>query len=285
MKEAYLYDKLEDKKVRCKVCSHRCVILPEKTGICQVRKNIDGTLYSLVYEKVAGVAIDPMEKKPLYHFFPNTSILSIGTVGCNFKCDFCQNYHLSFATNIYGDNIKIEKLVNLALEYDCIGIAYTYNEPTIFLEMVYDTAKLANKKGLRNVLVTNGFMTSEAIEFLHPLINAANIDLKSFDDDFYKKICKGKLNPVLDNIKLMHKKRIHIEITTLIIPDENDDDENLKKIANFIAKIDKNIVWHISRFFPCFKMADKNITPIETLNKAKKIGEMAGLKYVYIGNV
>jgi pyruvate formate lyase activating enzyme len=285
MKEAYLYEKLDNNKVRCFACSHRCLILDDKRGICRVRENREGILYSLVYEKVLGLAIDPIEKKPLYNFYPKSKILSFGTVGCNFKCDFCQNFHMSCFKEIIGEDISIKEIIANAKKYNCIGIAYTYNEPTIFAEMVYDCAKLAKEKGLKNVIVTNGYMSKEWLDLIGPYIDAVNIDLKSFRNEFYKKVCKSSLQPVLDNIKKMYEMGIHLEITTLIIPGENDSKEELDKIVNFIAGIDINIPWHISRFFPTHLMSDSPRTPRETLEMAKNIGKSAGLKYVYLGNV
>ena len=288
MKECILYKKEKDKRVKCSACAHRCLISEEKTGICGVRKNIDGKLYLLVYGKVISKNVDPIEKKPLYHFLPKTFAYSIGTVGCNFRCSFCQNYDISqfkeFFKEIPGEEITPKQIVENALKTKCKSIAYTYNEPAIFIEFVKDTAFLAKNKNLKNILVTNGYMTPESLNLVGDYIDAMNIDLKSFSNDFYLKKCGAKLKPVLDTIKLAHKKGIHIEITTLIIPKENDSEKELEKIAKFISKIDKNIVWHISRFFPMYKMQDKEITPLKTLEKAHKIGKKY-LNNVYIGNV
>ncbi len=287
-KECTLYKKLKDKNVRCSACSHRCLISPNNTGICGVRKNIDGKLYLLVYGKVMAKQIDPIEKKPLYHFLPGTYAYSIGTVGCNFRCSFCQNYNISqfkeFYGKILGEEISPEQIVDEAIKNKCKSIAYTYNEPTIFIEFAHDTAKLAKQKNLKNILVTNGYMTKECLNYISPYIDAMNIDLKSFNDEFYIKICKARLQPVLETIKRAYKKKIHIEITTLIIPGENDSKQELEKIAKFIASVNKNIPWHISRFFPAYKMLNKPITPIKTLEQAEEIGKKY-LKYVYVGNV
>ncbi len=287
-KQCTLYKKLKDKKVQCSACSHRCLISPNNTGICGVRKNIDGKLHLLVYGKVMAKHIDPIEKKPLYHFLPGTYAYSIGTVGCNFRCSFCQNYDISqfkeFYGKVLGEEITPEQVVDEAIKNKCKNIAYTYNEPTIFMEFAHDTAKLAKQKAMKNILVTNGYMTTECLDYIAPYIDAMNIDLKSFKDEFYRRICKARLQPVLDTIKLAHKKAIHIEITTLVIPGENDSKEELEQIAKFIASVDKNIPWHISRFFPAYKMLNKPITPIDTLKKAEKIGKKY-LKYVYIGNI
>jgi pyruvate formate lyase activating enzyme len=284
MHECVLYKKLPDKKVQCIACNHRCSIRNGKKGICGVRENIKGKLYLLVYGLVVSENVDLIEKKPLYHFLPKTKTYSIGTVGCNFKCDFCQNYEISQLKQIVGKEIIPENVVERAVKTGCKSISYTYNEPTIFAEFVKDTAVLARKAGLKNILVTNGYMTKECLEFLGKDIDAMNIDLKSFNDKFYNRVCKAKLKPVLETIKLAHKKGIHIEITTLIVPGENDSPKELEKIAKFISKIDKNIPWHISRFFPMYQMKDKEKTSLGTLKKAEIIGKKY-LNNVYLGNV
>ena len=287
MHECVLYKKLEDKKVQCLACAHKCLISDDKTGICGVRKNSNGKLYLLVYGKVAAKHVDPIEKKPLYHFLPGTYAYSIGTVGCNFRCLWCQNFDISQASKqekIFGQSITPEKIVEEALKTGCKSIAYTYNEPAIFMEFVCDVAKLAKKKGLKNVLVTNGYFSKESFDYISDLIDAMNIDFKSFSDENYKEYCGGKLKPVLDTIKRAHEKKIHLELTTLIVPGVNDSERELEKIAKFIAGIDKNIPWHISRFFPMYKMLDKPVTSISTLEKAYKIGKKY-LKNVYMGNV
>jgi pyruvate formate lyase activating enzyme len=284
MHECVLYKKLENNKVQCIACNHKCIILEGKRGICGVRENLYGKLNLLVYGLIISEHVDPIEKKPLYHFLPNTRAYSIGTVGCNFKCDFCQNYDISQLKDIVGRETTPEQVVERAIKTGCKSIAYTYNEPTIFGEFVKDTAVLAKKKGLKNVLVTNGYMTKEFMEYLGKDIDGMNIDLKSFKEDFYKRICKAKLKPVLDTIKLAHERGIHLEITTLIVPGENDDVKELESIATFISKIDKNIPWHISRFFPMYRMNSKEKTSIDILKKAEAIGKKY-LKYVYLGNV
>ncbi len=288
MKQCALYKKLKDNKVQCLACNHKCLISQGKTGICGVRKNIKGKLYLLVYGKVVAKHIDPIEKKPLYHFLPETNAYSIGTVGCNFKCKFCQNYDISqfreYYKKVIGEEITPEQIVNDTLKNKCKSISYTYTEPTIFIEFVHDTAKLAKQKALKNILVTNGFMTKKCLDYISPYIDAMNIDLKSFKDKFYTEICSARLKPVLETIKLAYKKKIWIEITTLIIPGENDSKEELEQIAKFIASIDKNIPWHISRFFPTYKMLNKQPTSFESLKKAYEIGKKH-LNYVYIGNI
>ena len=284
MKECELYKKRVDEKVNCTACAHRCLIEKGKTGICGVRKNIDGKLYLTIYGKIIAKNIDPIEKKPLYHFLPGTKSFSIGTIGCNFRCGFCQNYDISQLRKIFGEKIKPEQIVKEAIKKKCKSISYTYNEPTIFIEFVKDTAKLAKKEGLKNILVTNGYQTKECLNFIAPYIDAMNIDLKSFSNKFYLKNCKAKLSPVLETIKNAYKKRIWIEITTLLIPKENDSKDEIEKIAKFIASIGKDIPWHISRFFPMYKMADKTPTQIQKLKEAEKIGKKY-LNYVYLGNV
>jgi pyruvate formate lyase activating enzyme len=287
MKECELY-KTEKGKVRCLACSHKCLIIDDKAGICGVRKNIGNRLYLLVYGKVASMNIDPIEKKPLYHFLPHTKTFSIGTVGCNFKCDFCQNFEISQAPKqgrIFGEEIKPEKIVEKAIQSGCKSIAYTYNEPAIFIEFVKDIAKIAKKKELKNILVTNGYFSKESFDYISAYIDAMNIDFKAFSEKFYLKYCGGRLKPVLETIKRAHDKGIHIELTTLVIPGLNDSDRELRQIAKFIASVDKDIPWHISRFFPMYKMLNKSITPISTLERAEEIGKKAGLKFVHFGNV
>ncbi|MBD3247191.1 AmmeMemoRadiSam system radical SAM enzyme [Candidatus Pacearchaeota archaeon] len=293
MKECKLYEKQKgkDKKTRCFACEHKCIISEGKTGICAVRKNVDGKLYLTVYGRVISKNVDPIEKKPLYHFLPGTKAYSIGTFGCNFRCGFCQNYDISqaqesedYMEGVFGEKITPKQIVKEAIDNKCKTIAYTYNEPTIFIEFVKDVAVLAKKKGLKNILVTNGFMTKKCMDFIAPHLDAMNIDLKAFTDDFYKENCKARLKPVLDNIKRAHKKGIHIEITTLLIPGKNDSKKEIEKIAKFIASVNENIPWHISRFFPMYKMLKEKVTKIEKLEQAEKIGKKY-LKHVHLGNV
>lgn len=282
MRECDLYKK-EKNGVRCLACAHKCFIGKGGVGICGVRKNINNKLYLLVYGKVVSMNVDPIEKKPLYKYLPGSKAFSIGTIGCNFKCDFCQNFEISQRKEIIGEEISCEQLVDNAIKTGCKSIAYTYNEPAIFIEFVKDIAKLSKKKGLKNILVTNGYLSKESFDYISDYIDAMNIDLKG-NEEFYKKYCKGKLQPVLDIIKRAYGAGIHIEITTLIIPGLNDNPKDLEKIAKFIASVDKKIPWHISRFFPMYKRLDKNITSITTLENTYKMGKKY-LKYVYIGNV
>jgi len=288
MKEAYLYHKLKNDSVRCDLCNHRCVIKNSSKGKCCVRENINGTLYSLVYEKAISENSDPIEKKPLFHFLPGTQSLSVATVGCNFKCFFCQNYEISQMPcdykRIEGRDIPPEQLIKDALRYNCRSISYTYTEPTIYFEYAYDTAELAHKEGLKNVFVTNGFMSKECIEKIRPYLDAANVDLKSFSDDFYKEKVGGRLKPVLDNIRLMKEIGIWVEVTTLIIPGLNDSDDELEKIAEFLADTGCDIPWHISAYYPQYKSSIPP-TGLEVIYNAIDIGKKAGLKYVYGGNI
>jgi len=287
MKEAYLYKKITDKKVRCDLCNHRCVINNLEKGKCCVRQNIDGTLYSLVYRKLIAGNSDPIEKKPLFHFLPGTYSLSVATMGCNFSCFFCQNFNISQLPHdlnvIEGTDVSPEMLVSHALDRGDKSISYTYTEPTVFFEYAYDTAKIASQKGLKNVFVTNGFMTRECLVMIEPYLDAANIDLKSFSEDTYKEKIGGRLKPILNNIILMKKLGIWVEVTTLIIPGMNDSEDELKKIAEFLAGVDKGIPWHISAYYPQYK---SKIPPtgIEKIEVAIDIGKKAGLKYVYGGN-
>jgi pyruvate formate lyase activating enzyme len=290
MKEAMLYDRLEDNQVRCALCAHRCLIKPGRRGICEVRENRDGTLYSLVYAQTISANVDPIEKKPLYHFLPGTGAFSIATVGCNFRCAFCQNADISQASKgggwgRWGQELPPEKVVDLAQKHRCASIAYTYTEPTIFFEYAYDTAQIATERGIKNVFVTNGYMTEEALRKIEPYLDAANVDLKGFTDEFYRHTCGAQLQPVLDSIGLMHQMGILVEVTTLIVPGHNDGDEELRQIARFLADISLDLPWHISRFVPHYKMTDVPPTPVGTLHRAAEIGYETGLRYVYAGNV
>lgn len=288
-KEAMLYEKTGNNNVRCFLCAHRCAIADSKYGICGVRKNESGTLYTHVYGEVIASHVDPIEKKPLYHFFPGSLSYSIATMGCNFRCGFCQNWQISQLTardgTRAGYELKPEEVVREAKKSGCRSVSYTYTEPTIFFEYACDTAKIAKDEGLYNTFVTNGFMTAEALDTIRPYLDAANVDLKSFRDDFYKKNCKGRLQPVLDSIAYMKKLSIWVEVTTLIIPGENDSAGELEDIARFIAGVDKDIPWHISRFHPDYRFMDFAPTPQETLKTAKEIGQRCGLNYIYLGNI
>ena len=286
-----LFKKLNNEKVKCLACAHYCQIMPDKFGICGTRQQQNGELASLVYCKVAANHFDTIEKKPLYHFLPDTEILSFGTLGCNFRCDWCQNFDISQSPRqknkpeFWGKKISPEAIVKLAIKNNTPSVAYTYNEPAIFIEFAHDTAKLAHSEGIKNVFVTNGYLSKESFEYIKPYLDAANVDLKSMDNKFYQRYCGARLQPVLDTIKRLQRAKIHIEITTLLIPGINDSDANLKKIAKFIADLSLKIPWHISRFFPAYKKQDVSPTPLKSLNRAEKIGRDSGLKHIYIGNI
>lgn len=289
IKEAMLYEKLAEGQTRCNLCAHKCLIKPGKRGVCGVRENKEGVLYSLVYGTLIAENIDPIEKKPLFHVYPASKSYSIATVGCNFSCDFCQNHDISqmprVTRMITGEDFLPAEIVARAKQSGARTIAYTYTEPTIYFELAYDTAEIAAENGLTNVFVTNGFMTVETIETIAPYLAAANVDLKSFRDEFYKKHCGARLNPILESLRKMKEKGIWVEITTLLIPTLNDSDDELRDIARFIAGLGTETPWHISRFHPQYKMLNLPITPLASLHRAARIGKEAGLKYVYSGNV
>lgn len=284
-KTAMYYEKMDNNKVRCCICPQKCVIPDSRSGLCRARKNMHGKLYCMNYGEISSIALDPIEKKPLFHFYPGTKILSVGSCGCNMKCSFCQNWSISH-DNPQTIKVTPELLVNEALEQknnNCIGIAYTYNEPTIWYEFVYDTSKLAKAEGLVNVLVTNGFINQEPLENLLPYIDAMNIDVKAFTPDFYKKICNAKLRDVKKTVEICAKK-CHVEITTLIIPGLNDSIEEIGELAYWLYLINPEIPLHVSRFFPNYKMCDVTPTPVQTL-KNVRAEALKHLKHVYIGNV
>jgi pyruvate formate lyase activating enzyme len=290
MKEALLYEKLEDEKVRCNLCNHRCVIKEGEFGICKVRRNIKGKLFSLVYEKPIALHVDPIEKKPLFHFFPGSLAFSIATVGCNFRCLHCQNADISQFPRennyVVGEEVKVEEIVQKALRYKCKSISYTYTEPTIFFEYAYECAKLAKEHGIYNNFVTNGYMTKEALDLIAPYLDACNVDLKSFSDKFYREVCGARLEPVLESLKYMKKLGIWVEVTTLIITGLNDSEEELRQIAEFICnELGPETPWHVTRFYPAYKMKDRAPTDVRKLIRAREIGEEVGLRYVYTGNV
>ena len=283
------FKKLEENMVQCNLCNHYCIIGEKKRGVCGVRENRSGTLYSLVYGKLVSSHVDPVEKKPLFHFLPGSSVYSIATVGCNFRCKNCQNWEISQSPKpqnpIMGKERSPKEIVEAAKQSRCESIAYTYTEPTIFMEYALNIAKLAIKSAMNNIFVTNGYMTEEALKQMAPYLHAANIDLKSFSDKFYRDICGAHLPPILESIKLHKKLGIWTEVTTLVIPNLNDSEENLTQIAEFLSDLGVDIPWHVSRFYPAYKLIDLPSTTLETLRKAKEIGEEAGLRYVYQGNV
>ncbi len=287
--ETIFYEKLSKKSVKCGICNHFCIIENGKKGICKVRKNNDGILETLVYSKIIARSIDPIEKKPLYHVLPGSASYSIATAGCNLKCSFCQNADIAQMPYnqevISGVEILPEDIVSAALRSECASIAYTYTEPTIYFELAFKTAKIAHQKGLLNIFVTNGFMSSNVIEKIAPFLDAANVDLKAFDDKFYQKYCKARIEPVKENLKLMKSLGIIVEVTTLLIPGLNDSKEELEQLACFIKDdLGPETPWHISRFHPCHQMTDIHATKIETLEAACNIGKDAGLYHVYAGN-
>jgi len=289
--EAYLYNPLEDKKVKCNLCSHRCVIKEGRRGICGVRENRSGMLLTLVYGKAIARHVDPIEKKPLFHFLPGTLSYSIATVGCNLRCKFCQNADIAQMPTdhkgvIMGDTVTPQEVVAAAKKSGCRSISYTYTEPTVFFELAYDTAKSAHEHQIRNVFVTNGYMTAEALEMIEPYLDAANVDLKAFSDRYYKELCGARLKHVQATLKRMKSCGILVEVTTLIVPGLNDDKAELQDLAGFIAQdLGTETPWHISRFHPTYKLTDRPPTPVKTLTMAREIGLDAGLKYVYTGNV
>lgn len=295
MKEALYFEvyNKEEKSVKCNLCPNNCIIAEGKAGSCRIRKNIDGKLFPLTYNKFTSVSMDPIEKKPFYHFYPGSEILSLGTLGCNFRCQFCQNFDISQADfsarqPAGGDesflrNVSSSDAVALAKQYGSIGISYTYNEPLINYEWLKETTAEAKKYGLKNVLVTNGFINEEPFYNLVDNIDAANIDVKSFRNDFYKKYCGGKLAPVLRTAEIMATKKKHIEITNLIIPGLNDTDEEISDLVDWVWSLGEETPLHFSRYFPCYKMTIK-ATPFPTLEKVRKIA-LNKLKHVYLGNV
>jgi len=290
MKEALFYEPRPEQKVKCLLCNHGCLIADKDFGLCRVRQNIGGTLYTLNYGKLVASHVDPIEKKPLYHFLPGSLSYSIASLGCNFFCDFCQNWQISQVDQARRAgarefHISAQDVVLEARRGGCKSIAYTYTEPTVYMEFAYDCAVLAKEQGLRNVFVTNGFMTEAVLRFIAPCLDAVNIDIKSFKAGFYTKHCKARLIPVLENIRLLRLMRIWTEVTTLIIPGENDTPDELKDLAEFLAVVDNSIPWHLTAFHPDYDLREKPVTPRALLEQGYRIGKKAGLKYIYLGNV
>ncbi|PIR13949.1 AmmeMemoRadiSam system radical SAM enzyme [Candidatus Falkowbacteria bacterium CG11_big_fil_rev_8_21_14_0_20_39_10] len=293
MTEAKFYKQLKNNQVQCRLCHHFCVIKNNNLGICRARKNKAGKLISLVYGFPVAHNVDPIEKKPLYHFLPGSISYSIGTLGCNFSCANCQNWDISQAGGIEkknekNDYLSPERIVEEAMNNDCQSISYTYNEPTVFAEYGLDIMKLARRNGLRNVWVSNGYMSADCLETIFPYLDAANIDLKSMDENFYKENCGAKLKPVLENLVKLKREQIHLEVTTLIIPGLSDDVGMLEKMAKFMAKeLDADTPWHVSKFSPQSSWKLKSFTPTgdDIIYSAYEIGKEAGLKYVYVGNM
>jgi pyruvate formate lyase activating enzyme len=284
MQEARFYEKQEDNKVWCRLCPQNCHIQPGHAGFCRARKNEGGTLYSLNYGRISSFGIDPIEKKPLYHFYPGSNILSVGTFGCNFHCGFCQNWQIAHgdpSTREMAPQELVASAMLAAEQADSVGIAFTYSEPLIWYEYVYDTARLSHEKGLKNVLVTNGSVHEEPLLELLPLIDAMNIDVKGFTEDYYRETCHGRLEPVKRTVELVHS-RCHLEVTTLLVPTLNDSDEEITALVDWLAGLNPEIPIHFSRYFPQYQM-DLPPTPLETLRRAREIA-CRKLKYVYIGN-
>jgi len=291
MTEARLWSPLPGGTVSCHLCNHYCPIRPGKRGKCGVRENRDGKLYTLVYDKIAALNLDPVEKKPLYHFQPGTKTFSFATMGCNLNCTFCQNWSLSQTPReggqIKGNIATPQQLVDEALRQKASSISYTYSEPTIFFELMQDTAKLAHENGLKNIMVSNGFMSTECLDELGGLMDAINVDLKCYTEDFYKDISGARLKPVLKNlIKIKHDLKWWLEVTTLLIPGKNDSPEELTQLTDFLAnEVGTDTPWHISRFHPVYRMTDAPATDGDSLETAWNMGKKKGLKYVYIGNM
>lgn len=289
MEEARLYEALDQARARCHLCAHRCLIKPDETGICGVRLNREGKLYTLVYGRAISANLDPIEKKPLFHFQPGTTSMSIATVGCNFSCLFCQNHDIAHMPReegrIMGGNLPPAEVVARARQEGAASISYTYTEPTIFFEYALDTARAASAAGLKNIFVTNGYLTAEALEMIGSDLHGANVDLKAFEDGFYKKLCGAKLEPVKETIARMKQAGVWVEVTTLLIPGYNDDEGLLGKLAEWLVGVGPEIPWHISRFHPTYRLRDAPVTPTAAIRRAREIGLKAGLHYVYSGNV
>ncbi len=288
---AMLWEAAEDQAgaVRCNLCAHRCLVRPGRKGICLVRENVDGALYSLVYGRVVSANVDPVEKKPLFHFYPGSGAFSIATAGCNYHCHWCQNWQISQAprqdAHYVGQTLTPGELVAAARRADCRSIAYTYTEPTIYFEYAYDVSQLAREAGIANVFVSNGYMTSEALDLISPTLDAANVDLKAFDDNTYRKLVGARLQPVLDSLLRMKKAGVWVEVTTLVITDLNDSDDELRQIAAFIHdELGAETPWHVSRYHPTYQYSAPP-TPLERLARAWEIGQEAGLRHVFVGNV
>ena len=288
--EARLWRALEGGRVDCDLCAHLCRVAPAKFGVCGVRENVGGTLVTHAYGRVIAARPDPIEKKPLYHFLPGTRSFSIATVGCNFRCGFCQNWEISQPARRAdslraGEDLSPAEVVAAARSAGCRSISYTYTEPTIFFEYACDSARLASEAGLANVFVTNGYMTGTALRTIRPYLDAANVDLKAFQDETYRKVCGARLRPVLETIRLMRELGIWVEVTTLVVPGMNDGRDELRDIAGFLAGVSPDLPWHISRFHPDYEYTSTPPTPVETLELARDLGKAAGLRHIYVGNV
>ncbi|MCL4425976.1 MAG: AmmeMemoRadiSam system radical SAM enzyme [Firmicutes bacterium] len=287
MQEALFYEKLAEGRVQCRLCPQQCRIAPGRHGICRVRKNVDGTLYSTNYGQTTSYAVDPTEKKPLYHFYPGSYLFSLGTLGCNFRCDFCQNWQIS-QQDAPAETLLPREALRLSEEVwrrepRTIGIAYTYSEPSVWYEYVLDTARLARATGLKNVLVTNGYIEREPLAELLPVVDAMNVDVKAFSDDYYRRVCGGHLDPVLRTVEQAHQAGVHVEVTTLVVPALNDSDEEIGALVEWLAEVGEEIPYHLSRYFPNYQM-DLPATPTTTLKRLRDLASQK-LRYVYVGNL
>jgi pyruvate formate lyase activating enzyme len=289
MKEALLYDRLPNDSVRCRLCAHQCIIHPGESGICGNRENLYGRLYALNYGRLTTQHVDAIEKKPLYHFYPGSTVYSIGTVGCNFRCANCQNFEISQMPvgeySVTGGSVSPEEVVEQAIRCRCPSIAYTYNEPAVFYEYVLDVARLAHERSIRNVFVTNGYLTPDALHTLAPYLDAVNVDLKSFSNEFYRTNCRAQLRPVLATLELLKQLSIWVEVSTLLIPTMNDTEREIRSIAEFLVGLGRETPWHVSAFYPAFRLRHLPPTPSEVLQRAREIGLEEGLRYVYTGNI
>ncbi len=287
--DAMLWDSLDGQAVRCRLCGHECTIAAGSYGVCRVRRNVGGVLKSLNYGRLVAINIDPIEKKPLFHYLPGTLSLSVAAAGCNFQCSFCQNWQISQGPRsgeIDGQATSPEQIVAAAVEHRCPSISYTYTEPTVYFELAYDSAKLARQQGLGNCFVSNGFLTPRAVQTIAPYLDAINVDLKAFRDETYRTIMKARLEPVLTCLRELVAAGIWVEVTTLVVPGMNDSPQELGDIAGFIAsELGASVPWHVSRFHGDYKMTSAPATPLETLQLACRLGKEAGLKYIYCGNV
>ena len=312
--EARYYETLPGKQVLCTLCPHDCRIADGGRGACGVRYNHNGRLYTLVYDKIVSRIVEPVEKKPLYHFHPGSTAYSIGTVGCNLRCAFCQNWQISqwpkthlpkrigangkletqepicprlaeLEDAIPGEHVTPQGIVDAALSAGATSIAYTYTEPTIFYELAYETAVLAREQGLKNIFVTSGYISEAPLRELATVLDAANVDIKFFKEESYRHISRVRMQPILDAIRLYHELGVWLEATTLVIPGINDSDEELTAIAEFVHSVGAEVPWHVSQFYPAYKMRDVPVTALATLRRAGELGRAAGLRYVYEGNV
>lgn len=288
VKEAKFYEKLRDDVVRCRICPRRCVIKPGSRGFCRTRENRDGKLFTLIYGELTALAVDPVEKKPLFHFEPGSGTLSISSWGCSFRCPWCQNYHISQAEpgEAPTTDAPPERIVRLAKRYGCPSISFTYNEPIIWMEYIVDVAEIAKKEGIKTVLVTNGYVSLDVLDEVAHLIDAANVDVKGFNEEFYRKYCGAELEGVLQAVEAMHEKGVHVETTNLIIPGLNDDMEEFREMCRWhVESLGPDVPLHVSRFFPHYKMTHIPPTPTKTLADARNIAMEEGIRYVYVGNL